>query len=255
MPARTRPRPRRRLRAAAAGLVQAVPARAWDGLITPLRAVPEGKEPHGQRLHRLADYLRCGSVDELHRLLVSRWRDPGVVVPGVAEPASLLAEAAPPRDGRPDAERMMLLDTLTYLPDDILTKVDRASMHVSLECRAPLLDHRVVEYAWSLPLGYKLRDGQSKWALRQVLYRHVPPALIERPKMGFEVPVGLWLRGALRDWAEALLEPRRVAEGGILDAGRLGTVWAEHLSGRFNHGLRLWNVLMFLAWQEAQAGR
>lgn len=241
------------LRAMAAALVRAVPARGWDVALAPFLAVPEGKEPSGQRLHRLAEYLQSGSVDDLHRKLVSRWRDPAAVVLGAREPRSLLAELAPPRGDRPDAERMMLLDTLTYLPDDILTKVDRASMHVSLECRAPLLDHRVVEFAWALPLSLKLREGQSKWALRQVLYRHVPADLIERPKMGFEVPVGLWLRGPLCDWAEALLNPAALDAGGVLDTHLLRQTWAEHLSGRFNHGLRLWNALMFLAWQEAQA--
>lgn len=240
------------LRHAAAALVGAVPAGALDVLAAPFLSVAEGKEPRGQRLHRLAAYAQSDSVDRLHRLMVSRWHDPTIVVPGIPEPESLLAGLAPAGNARPDAERMMLLDTLTYLPDDILTKVDRASMYVSLECRAPLLDHRVVEHAWSLPLSLKLRDGQSKWALRQVLYRHVPRALIERPKMGFEVPVGLWLRGPLRDWAEALLDPSALHAGAVFDVAVLRRTWCEHLSGRFNHGLKLWNALMFLAWQEAR---
>ena len=143
----------------------------------------------------------------------------------------------------------MLLDQLTYLPDGILTKVDRAAMHVSLETRAPLLDHRVVAFAGSLPLEMKLRGATSKWALRQVLYRYVPAELIERPKMGFEVPVGVWLRGPLREWAEDLLAPHHVRESGLLDALLVGQMWQEHLSGRFNWGLQLWNVLMLLSWQ------
>lgn len=242
------------LRAMAAALVCSIPERGWDMALAAFLAVPEGKEPTGQRLHRLAEYLQSRSVDDLHRMLLSRWRDPATVVLGAREPLSLLADLVPPRGDRPDAERMMLLDTLTYLPDDILTKVDRASMHVSLECRAPLLDHRVVEFAWALPLDLKLRNGQSKWALRQVLYRHVPAELIERPKMGFEVPVGLWLRGPLRDWAENLLDPATLDASGVLNTKLLRQTWAEHLSGRYNHGLRLWNVLMFQAWQAAQAG-
>jgi asparagine synthase (glutamine-hydrolysing) len=138
---------------------------------------------------------------------VSRWRRPAEAVLGATEAPSLLAEHLPERGGLGDAERMMQLDMLAYLPDDILTKVDRAAMAVSLESRAPLLDHRVVEFAWSMPFDLKVRDGQSKWLLRQVLYKHVPRELIERPKQGFEVPIGLWLRGSLKDWAAALLEP------------------------------------------------
>jgi asparagine synthase (glutamine-hydrolysing) len=147
---------------------------------------------------------------------------------------------------------MMLLDVLTYLPDDILAKVDRASMRVSLECRAPLLDHRVVEFAGRLSQDLKYREGKSKWVLRQVLYRYVPAALIERPKMGFEVPVGLWLRGPLKDWAQALLEPARLDREGILNARLLSEKWAEHLSERYNWGPQLWNALMFLAWLESE---
>jgi asparagine synthase (glutamine-hydrolysing) len=158
----------------------------------------------------------------------------------------------PDAGGLGDAERMMQLDMLAYLPDDILTKVDRAAMAVSLESRAPLLDHRVVEFAWSMPYDLKVRDGQSKWLLRQVLYRHVPRELIERPKQGFEVPIGLWLRGALKDWAAALLEPGRLRNEGYFDPNMVDRVWQEHLSGRWNHGLALWSVLMFQAWLEAQ---
>jgi asparagine synthase (glutamine-hydrolysing) len=203
-------------------------------------------------MHRMADYAASQSPDDLHRKLVSRWRQPERVVLNGTEPPGLLGALAPPRAGESDAERMMLLDTLTYLPDDILAKVDRAAMHVSLETRAPLLDHRVVEFAGRLPMSMKLHDGKSKWALRQVLYRYVPADLIERPKMGFEVPVGLWLRGPLRDWAEDLLNPARLQAGGFLNAALVRRTWDEHQSARFNWGLPLWNVLMFLAWQNSQ---
>jgi len=236
---------------AAAGVAATIPARMWDMAMAPLRKVPVGKEPNGQWVHRMADYAASGSVDQLHRKLVSRWRQPERIVLNGVEPPSLLGELAPSRGSENDIERMMLLDVLTYLPDDILTKVDRAAMHVSLETRAPLLDHRVVEFASRLPIEMKLREGKSKWALRQVLYRYVPADLIERPKMGFEVPVGLWLCGPLRDWAEDLLDEKKLKNDGILNVAVVRQTWAEHLSKRFNWGLPLWNVLMFLAWKNS----
>ena len=140
------------------------------------------------------------------------------------------------------------LDTLTYLPDDILTKVDRASMAVGLEARVPLLDHRLVEFAWQLPLEVKLRDGQGKWPLRQVLARYVPPTLFERPKMGFGMPVDHWLRGPLRSWADALLEPARLDREGLLASEPIRKRWEAHRSGRANWAYPIWNVLIFQSW-------
>ena len=146
-------------------------------------------------------------------------------------------------------ERMQYRDILTYLPGDILTKVDRASMAVSLEARAPLLDHRVVEFAWTLPMRFKLHNGVSKWILREVLYRHVPARLIERPKTGFDVPLGSWLRGPLREWAEDLLQEKALNETGLFDSRPVRQAWLEHLSGRKNCQHQLWTVLMFEAWR------
>jgi asparagine synthase (glutamine-hydrolysing) len=206
----------------------------------------------GDKLHKGADVLECQSIDELYFGLTSHWQDPASVVIGGVEPPTLLVGNTPVLAGMDDIQRMMTLDTLTYLPDDILVKVDRAAMAVSLETRVPFLDHRVVEFAMCLPQSMKLRDGQSKWALRQVLYRHVPKALIERPKMGFGVPIGDWLRGPLRDWAEGLLNASRLRNEGFFRPEQIRPKWEEHLTGQRNWQYLLWDVLMFQAWLEHQ---
>jgi asparagine synthase (glutamine-hydrolysing) len=148
-----------------------------------------------------------------------------------------------------DLERMQYIDSVTYLPDDILAKVDRASMAASLEARVPLLDVRVAEMAWTLARSQKLRAGRGKWALREVLHRHVPPELVDRPKMGFGAPVGEWIRGALRDWAEDLLSPQALEADGVLEPALIRARWREHLEGRFNWQYPLWAVLMFQSWR------
>jgi asparagine synthase (glutamine-hydrolysing) len=206
----------------------------------------------GDKLHKLSHRLQAAtSMEELYRSLVCEWpRDARLVRGGRRLPTQL----DDPRilAGVPDSEqRMMLLDSLTYLPDDILTKVDRAAMGVSLETRVPFLDHRVVALAWRLPLHMKIRHGQGKWALRQILYKYVPRELIERPKAGFAIPVGEWLRGPLRDWAESLLEESRLEREGYLNPGPIRETWKQHLSGRYDWTSRLWSVLMFQAWLEA----
>lgn len=208
----------------------------------------------GDKLHKGAGVLTSESVDDLYLGLVSQWQDPAAVVINGSESSTLLSGNAPALVGLDDVERMMALDLLTYLPDDILTKVDRAAMGVSLETRVPFLDHRVVEWAWRLPQSIKLREGQGKWILRQVLYRHVPQELIERPKRGFSVPIDAWLRGPLRSWAEALLDESRLKKEGYFHSAPIRQKWQEHLSGRRNWQYQLWNVLMFQMWLESQNG-
>jgi asparagine synthase (glutamine-hydrolysing) len=202
----------------------------------------------GEKLHKLAAALEADGVDETYRSLVSHWSNPDQVVLGSEEPPDGLGEGSSIAD---PTRRMMLLDTLTYLPDDILVKLDRATMAVSLEGRVPYLDHRVVEMAWRMPLPMHVSDGVGKRLLRRILHRYVPPALVERPKWGFGIPTGSWLRGPLRGWAEALLEPARLRREGLLDPGPIRAAWAEHLSGRRNRQYELWDVLMFQAWLEA----
>jgi asparagine synthase (glutamine-hydrolysing) len=239
---------------ALAGGVRGLPAGALTTLFSPIVPTPQGKEPIGQRLHRLANYARQPGLEQLHRTMVSVWRFPDAAVPGASHPPSMLAEHLPSRGDLTDIERMMQLDLSNYMVDDILAKVDRATMAVALESRAPLLDHRVVAFALGLPEDQKLRGDVTKWALRQVLYRHVPPALIDRPKMGFEVPIGLWLRGGLKDWAAALLDPARLRREGYFDAALIDRLWQQHLSERFNWGAQLWCVLMVQAWLETTRG-
>jgi asparagine synthase (glutamine-hydrolysing) len=146
--------------------------------------------------------------------------------------------------------RMQVLDMLSYLPDGILTKVDRCSMAVSLEAREPLLDHRLVEFVWSLPLSVRRGDGRSKAPLRAVLNHYLPRTLTDRPKRGFSIPLGEWLRGPLRDWAEALLDPHKLTSEGLFDTARVRTIWQRHLSGTEQNATGLWNILMVRAWSE-----
>jgi asparagine synthase (glutamine-hydrolysing) len=230
--------------------IQQLPVEAWDTLGFALPGI-HSIARLGDKAHKLAHRLKTvQSVDDLYRSLTTEWPQAYDLVRGASRLPTKLDDVSLTA-GVQDAEhRMMLWDTLTYLPDDILTKVDRAAMSVSLETRVPFLDHRVVELAWRLPLHMKIRDGQGKWALRQVLYKYVPRELIERPKAGFGIPVGQWLRGPLREWAEELLNEVRLEHEGYFNPVLIRQVWQEHLSGRHDWTSRLWTVLMFQAWLE-----
>jgi asparagine synthase (glutamine-hydrolysing) len=237
-------------RLAALGLTGLSPS-FWDSLARPIHnLLPSSLRQAnlGDKLHKAAGVLASDDLNALYLGLVSHWDDPASLVIGGVEPPTLLAGNSPALTGLDDIQRMMALDALTYLPDDILVKVDRACMGVSLEGRVPFLDHRVVEFAWTLPQNLKLRDGVGKWVLREVLYRHVPKELIERPKMGFGVPIGDWLRGPLRDWAENLLDEARLRREGYFHPRTIRQKWTEHLSGARNWQHHLWDVLMFQAW-------
>jgi asparagine synthase (glutamine-hydrolysing) len=206
----------------------------------------------GDKLHKLAEVLPLPDADTIYRQgLISHWKDPSSVVVGGREPGTLVTERWRWPLIRDFTERMMWLDLVSYLPDDILVKVDRAAMAVSLETRAPFLDHRIVEFAWRLPLSMKIRDSQGKWLLRQILHRYVPRELVERPKMGFGVPLDGWLRGPLKEWAWNLLAPERVRREGLFYPEPIMAKWREHQSGRRNWAYDLWNVLMFQAWRES----
>jgi asparagine synthase (glutamine-hydrolysing) len=249
------PRPLRR--AAAKGLLALSPEQ-WNKVasaLAPILPASLGRSLPGEKVHKAARGLASGSADELYQGLVSSWGDPGEIVIGGSEPATLGPETLARLDGLGTCERMMALDMLTYLPDDILAKVDRAAMSVSLETRVPLLDHRVAEFAWRLPMDLKLRGGESKWVLRQLLYRHVPRALIERPKMGFGIPIGAWLRGPLKDWAEELLSERRLTGEGYFRPGPIRAAWDAHQSGRANMQYQLWAILMFQSWLETASAQ
>jgi asparagine synthase (glutamine-hydrolysing) len=234
----------RGLRGTLAGAATRLAPEVWDEVFArmkiPLR-LP------GNKVYKLARVFDARSARDLYAKLASSWEDPRELTGERA-----IETRASWSEGLGSySERMMLADLLTELPDDILTKVDRASMAVSLEARVPLLDHRVVELAWRMPLAYKVRRGVGKRLLRRVLHRHVPPALVERPKMGFGIPVGVWLRGPLRDWAESLLDAHALEDAMLRPAPILRT-WREHLSGRYNWDQRMWTVLMYMAWTRAQ---
>ncbi len=235
-------------------LIRSLPPAGWDALGSPLPI-----HQLGHKAHKLADRLEyVRSSHDLYCSLVSEWRDPTVIMQSNLDGSAIFEHSSPldwpmPASLSVNSEAlMMVIDTLNYLPNNNLTKVDRAAMAASLETRCPFLDHRVAELAWRLPMTMKIRQGEvgrtSKWALRQILSKYVPPELFERPKVGFSIPIGQWLRGPLRDWAEDLLDYRLMLNQGYLQPEPIQTLWRQHLSGRFDHTSKLWTVLMWQAW-------
>jgi len=243
------------LRSAMAAGIRSVSPAAWErtALRVPsplLRGLADAQ--WGDRMHKLAGVLSSPSAGAMYRRLISNWQHPEQIVRAGRERESFITSQVSPPQPEGSVEWMMFLDAATYLPDDIMVKVDRASMAVSLESRAPFLDHRVVEYAWGLPTEMKLRDGQGKWALRRILDRFVPRALTERPKVGFGVPIDQWLRGPLKEWADDLLGADRLSREGYFDPRPIRLAWDEHQSGRRNRQYELWNSLMFQSWLEQE---
>jgi asparagine synthase (glutamine-hydrolysing) len=226
----------------------------WATVGSKLRPVSRGAVDarFGDRVAKLADLISLSDRGAMYRDLMSQWKNPSSMVIGASEPPTPFTDIQQTPVAGGNLEQMLYLDTLTYLPDDILVKVDRASMAVSLEARVPLLDHRVVEFAWRVPKTMKVRDGVTKWPLRQVLNRYVPRELIDRPKKGFDIPLSEWLRGPLREWAESLLSEERLRKEGYLDPGPVREKWEQHLAGVRNWHYPLWNVLMFQAWLDGQ---
>jgi asparagine synthase (glutamine-hydrolysing) len=202
-----------------------------------------------QKISKIASILPTNSLLSLHERLLSQWTNPqGVLAPNFYSGQSLWHQNFCSLDSNNDVEQQMYWDAQTYMVNDILTKVDRASMRVGLEARVPLLDHEIVELAWRIPISMKIKDGDSKWILRQLLYKYVPRKLIERPKMGFGVPLDEWLRSSLKEWAEDLLDPANLEEEGYFLKNEVMQAWDAHQSGRINAGAPLWTLLMFQSW-------
>lgn len=227
----------------------------WDKLfklMSPVLPRKFNQRLPGDKIHKLAEVLAVPNAEAMYLMLVSTWKQPAKIVLDSTEPLTALTD--PQRWARIDefTQRMMYLDSISYLPDDILVKVDRACMGVSLESRVPFLNHRVIEFAWQLPLSMKVKNGQGKYILRRVLHQYVPDELIERPKMGFGVPIDSWLRGPLKKWAEDLINFDRLSKEGFISSNVVQEKWEQHLSGKRNWQHYLWNILMFQAWLETQ---
>ncbi len=235
------------MRQAISSTFSAIPTTRWESVA---QLLPPSIRPRqlGNKVHKLSCILGAKNADDIYKRLISHWDNPTQLVANASEPESMVWNEA--RTINDFGERMAFLDTKTYLPDDILTKVDRASMAVGLEVRVPLLDHRVVEFAWRLPKWMKLQRMTTKRLLRQILYRHVPKELIERPKSGFAVPLDHWLRGPLREWAESLIDENRLKREGLFNPIPVRQTWRNHLAGKGNSGQAIWGILMFQCWRD-----
>jgi asparagine synthase (glutamine-hydrolysing) len=238
------------MRKLGAGAINALSPDMWNMLFraaSPALPRTVRQRMPGDKVHKLASVMGSRDTYAMYYRLVSHWDQPTHIVNDAVEPHTLLTN----RDHvklTNVAEQMMYFDSVTYLPDDILVKLDRATMAVSLEGRVPFLVHRVAEFAWKLPIAMRVRGREGKWILRQLLYRHVPRELIERPKSGFGIPIDSWLRDPLRDWAENLLNEDRIRREGFFNPKPIRRSWKEHLSGSHNRAYHLWDVLMFQAW-------
>lgn len=239
------------LRATLAGVILFVQPSTWNKILGHLDTFLPGGWRYanpGDKLHKLADVLAVHSPEEIYQHLISHWKQPPVIVKKGSAPVTVLADKAWSANLQDLEHCMMYMDSISYLPDDILVKVDRAAMGVSMETRIPFIDHRLVEFAWRLPLSMKIHDGKGKWLVRKVLQKYIPDKLVERPKTGFGVPLDIWLRGPLKSWSESLIDTRRLINEGFFNAEPIQKMWLEHLSGRRNWSYHLWDILMFQQW-------
>ncbi len=239
------------VRSGLAQMISRVSPDKWDNLFNSFRFV-NNHQNIGDKIHKASGILTSRTIEELYLGMISHWSSPCDLVLNSVEPYGIYKSYTSLFNVLDDVQKMMFLDTVSYLPDDILVKIDRAAMAVSLETRVPFLDHRVVEFAWSLPQKYKMNNGVSKLVLREVLYNYVPKNMIERPKMGFGVPLGDWLRGPLKPWAEDLISEDKIRKEGLLNYDLIKEKWDDHMSGRRNWSYQIWDVLMFQAWFENQ---
>ena len=235
------------LRKILANAIKLISQKNWNNLFKLLPGLNQHIN-YGHKIHKGAKALEANKLSDLYYILISHWQNPTEVVTNSKESQTFLSEFNLELLNFNNQQKMMLLDLITYLPNSILVKVDRASMASSLEARVPFLDHELIEYSWKIPHSLKFRNGKGKWILRQILNNYVPKNLTERPKMGFGIPLGSWLRGPLRDWAENLLNEKRLTQEGYFNPKLIRIKWQEHLLNKYNWQYDLWNVLMFQAW-------